>query len=97
MDSSFIERRQAIYTLMYIADHPDCTRMDLMFGDGLEGMSSARFLRMKDLLDRKLVRIDKIDCDGCDRIRLNLTAEGKQLADALRVVLAMPDPVYDEI
>ena len=102
MDSTILERRQAINTLFIIADNPNCNKSFVIFQEDVFGNSArARFLRIKDFVDYGII---KINCtgsleDNTFRETISLTDAGIDLIECLRKIQAIPtqQPVYDVI
>lgn len=91
MNHAIFERDEAASTLIYIADHPDCTRSDVMFenenpfGDnGLKINSYARFRRIMDFLHSGLITATTKPSESRLDIRLNVTDLGKRLAECFK-------------
>ena len=98
MKFDIIERREAINTILYIADHPNCTRQDVMYEN--EFNPRARFNRIKDFIDYGLIESKwiRVSPDN-QRLVLQLTDAGRELTDYLKKIEAIStlQPQYIEI
>ena len=85
MNHAIFERAEAASTLIYIADHPGCTRMDVMFENEDPKINSrARYLRIMDFLHSGLITTTVMPSENKMGITLNATDLGKRLAECFK-------------
>lgn len=84
--NEILTRQEAIDTILYIGDNPGSTRTEIMFRDGRDERSRARFNRIMDAINCGLA---EVRWEDDKRMLIYPTDRGMQVYEHLRGIIAI--------